>query len=326
MAARCAASDLAQCFAGKAGDLAQALTHQGAQVVAGNLVDQWCGQGDQVRLTFERARVGFFAELMEEVVGQWLCVLVDARAEGVGAFRAYQGVRIFAIGQEQEACAATVLQAGQGRLQGAPGGVAASGVAVEAEQHAGHDAEQAFEVLFAGGRAQGRHGVAQTLLGQGDDVHIAFDHHDLVEIAVVLARLVQAVELLAFVEHRGFRRIEVLGLVVTQHAAAEGDHPATAVADGEHDAVAEAVVAPAVLGVLDQQASVDHDFLLQGVGAQLLEQVVPAGRGEADAEVAGYFAGQAATLEVVHRVFVLRMAFQCLAIVLGSGIEQRVER
>ena len=58
----------------------------------------------------------------------------------------------------------------------------------------------------------------------------------------------------------------------------------------------------------------------------MLEQVVPAGRREADAEVTGDLAGQAATLEVIHRVLALRMAFQGLAIVLGSGIEQRVER
>jgi len=142
----------------------------------------------------------------------------------------------------------------------------------------------------------------------------------------VLARLVQAIEFLALVEYRGFRGVQVLGLVVAQYTAAEGDHPAAAVADGEHDAVAEAVVAPAVLGVLDQQAGVDHDFLLQGIGAQLLEQVVPAGRGEAEAEVASDFTGQAAALEVIHGVLALRMALQGLAIVLGGGIEQRVER
>ena len=183
-----------------------------------------------------------------------------------------------------------------------------------------------LDVILAGSGAQGGDGIAQTLLGQGNDVHVALDHHDLVEIAVVLARLVQAVELLALVEHRGFRRVQVFGLVVAQYAAAEGDDPAAAVADGEHDAVAEAVIAPAVFGVLDQQAGVDHGFLLQGVGAQMLEQVVPAGRCEAQAEVAGDDAGQPASLEVFHRGFARRMAFQRLAVIVGGGGEQWVER
>jgi hypothetical protein len=134
-------------------NFAQALAHQGAQVVAGNLLDQRCGQGDQVRLAFQRARVGFFAQLLKEVIGQWLGMLVDARAEGVGAFAAHQGVRVLAFGQEQEARATAVLQIRQGGLQGAPGGLAPGTVTVEAEQHAGHQAEQALEMFLAGCRA-----------------------------------------------------------------------------------------------------------------------------------------------------------------------------
>ncbi len=70
-------------------------------------------------------------------------------------------------------------------------------------------------MLFAGGGAQGGHGVAQALLGQGNHVHVALDHDDFVEVAVVLAGLVQPVQLLALVEHRRFGRVQVLGLVVT---------------------------------------------------------------------------------------------------------------
>jgi len=237
-----------------------------------------------------------------------------------------QGVRVFAFGQEQEACAAPVLQARQRGFEGAPGSVAAGLVAVEAEQHAGHYAEQALQVFFAGGGAQGRHGIAQALLGEGDHVHIAFNHDDFVEVAVVLARFEQAVEFLALVKHCGFRRVEVLGLVVPEHPATEGDDPATAVADREHHAVAEAVVALAGLGVFHQQAGVDHGFLLEGVAAQVFVQVVPARRGEAQAEVAGDFAGEAAPLEVVDGGFALRMALERLAIKVGGGGQQRVQR
>ena len=103
----------------------------------------------------------------------------------------------------------------------------------------------------------------------------------------------QAVEFLAFVEYRGFRGVQVFGFFVAEHAAAKGDDAATAVANGEHDAVAEAVVALnffRIVGVFNQQAGVDHGLLLQAVAGQVLEQVVPAGWGEAHAEIAGDFA------------------------------------
>ena len=111
-------------------------------------------------------------------------------------------------------------------------------------------------------------------------------------------------------EYRGLRRVEIFGLVVAQHPTAEGDHPTTAVADGKHHAVAKAVVALAVLGVLDQQSGIDQRLLLKRVAAEVLHQVVPAGRCEAQAEVAGDDAGQPASLEVFHRGFARRMAFQ----------------
>ncbi len=181
-------------------------------------------------------------------------------------------------------------------------------------------------MFFAGGRAQGSHRVTQALLGQGNDVHVAFDHDDLVEVAVVLARLEQAVQLLALVEHRGFRGVQVLGLVVAQYPAAEGDHPAAAVADREHHPVTEAVVALAGVGVLDQQAGVDHHLLLQGVAGQVLEQVVPARWGEAQAEVAGNLARQAAALEIIHGGTARRVALERLAVELGGCGKQRVQR
>ena len=75
-------------------------------------------------LAFQRAWVGFLGQLLEEVIGQWLGLLGDAGAKGVCAFGAHQGVGVFAFGQKQKARAATVLQAGQGCFECAPGGFA----------------------------------------------------------------------------------------------------------------------------------------------------------------------------------------------------------
>ncbi|MNL03639.1 hypothetical protein D3C87_1241800 [compost metagenome] len=98
-------------FTAQAGDFAQALTHQGAQVGARDFVDQRRGEGGHVGLAFERARIGFFGQLLEEIIRQWLSMLIDPGLEGVSAFGAHQGIRVFAFGQKQKARPAAVLQA-----------------------------------------------------------------------------------------------------------------------------------------------------------------------------------------------------------------------
>lgn len=116
------------------------------------------------------------------------------------------------LGEEQEAHALAVLQVRQHRLQGAPGRLAAGLVAVETEQDARYQAEQALDVFLAGRRAEGRHRVADALLGQGDDIHVALDHHDLVEVAILLPGFVESVEFLALVEDRSLREFRYFGL------------------------------------------------------------------------------------------------------------------
>ena len=73
-------------------DLGQALTHQCAQVVARYLFDERCGQCRQMGLAFQGTWIGLFTQLLEEIVGQWLRVLLYAGAKGVGALGADQGV------------------------------------------------------------------------------------------------------------------------------------------------------------------------------------------------------------------------------------------
>ncbi len=92
-----------------------------------------------------------------------------------------------------------------GCFQRTPSGAAAGVVTVKTEGDAGYYAQQALDVLRRGGGAQGGYGIAQTLLGQGDDVHVAFHHQDVLQLLVVLTRFVQAIKFLALVEHRGFR-------------------------------------------------------------------------------------------------------------------------
>ncbi len=120
------------------GDFFEASTHQLAQIGARHFFDQRRGQCHHVRLAFQGARIGLLGQLLEKIVSQRLCVLVDSRLERVSAFGAHQGVGILPFGQEQKPGAPAVLQTGNRRFQCAPGSISASLVTVEAEQHVRH--------------------------------------------------------------------------------------------------------------------------------------------------------------------------------------------
>ena len=120
-------------------------------------------------------------------------------------------------------------------LQRAPRGLAARGVAVEAEHDGVGQPEQLLHVHRRGRGAERRHRVLDAVLRQRDDVHVALDDDDAAGVADRVARQEQAVELAALREQRRFRRVQVLGLAVAEHAAAEADHAAAAVVDREHD-------------------------------------------------------------------------------------------
>ena len=98
-------------------------------------------------------------------------------------------------------------------------------------------------VLGGAGRAQRRDGVAEARLRERHHVHVALDDQRVARLAQRGAGLVQAVQLAALDEQRRLRRVEVFGLAVVDHSAAEADHLAAHRADRKHDAVAKAVVA-----------------------------------------------------------------------------------
>ncbi len=222
----------------------------------------------------------------------------DLMTEGVGALAADHCVRVISFGQKQEACLATVGHAWQRGLQRAECRLASGLVAIKTEHHLRAQAENALEVSVAGGGAEGGRGVADAALGQGDHVHVALHHQQAVEFAVGLACFVQAVELAALVEDGGFRRVQVLRLVIAEYAAAEGNNASALVADGKDNAIAKAVV-KSVGVVSDQHARVQQLSSRLLALAHGLEQVVPARRSKAQTKAAGDFAGQAAPLQVV---------------------------
>ena len=55
------------------------------------------------------------------------------------------------------------------------------------------------------------------------------------------ARSRPAVEHTSLLEQRGFRRVKIFGLSITDHTTAEGDHPAAPIADRKHHSAAEII-------------------------------------------------------------------------------------
>ncbi len=86
-----------------------------------------------------------------------------------------------------------------------------------------------------------------AVLGEGDHIHVAFNHQQLVQLPDGLFGLEKPVNLAALVKHIRLRGVDVFRLVVAQGAAAECHGSAPAIANREHHPVAEQVPGFAVL-------------------------------------------------------------------------------
>ena len=217
-------------------------------------------------------------------------------------------------GQKQKMQAFAVFELRQGVFEGAPGGFAAGGVAVEAEIDVVGLAHQQAHMLGGGGGAQRGHAVADAELGKGDDVHIAFHHQYPPRFLHGGSGFVEAVEIFAFVKQRGVGRIEVFGFGIVEHAAAEADNLPADAADGKHDAVAEAVVIAVLLFVVHHHAA--GGKRRAGIGLEHLRERRPA-FGRVTQAVAGDDVGvQPAPLQIGLR---FGADFELLGVKVGGG-------
>ena len=96
------------------------------------------------------------------------------------------------------------------------------------------------------------------------------------------------------------------------------------VTDGEHDAVAEAVVALAVL--LDEETRLEQPRAPLGVRPHGREQMVPPRRRVSHPKAGGDLTGQPSAFEVVHRTGRLGVRAELFAEVLGRLAEHAIER
>ena len=164
-----------------------------------------------------------------------------------------------------------------------------------------------------GGGAQRSHAVADAELRQRHHVHIAFHHQNAAGFFNRRTAFVEAVEVAAFVEQRGVGRVEVFGFGIIEYAAAKADYLAARVADGEHHAVAEAVVMFAF--VIDHHAAFHQRGV--GVGLENLRQRLPAFGRIAQAVMLDDVSIEAALLQIVLRN---RVELELLAVEIGRSL------
>ena len=100
--------------------------------------------------------------------------------------------------------------------------------------------------------AERRNRVLGAVLGERDDVHVAFDDDDPVGFVNRVAGEKQPVKLPALREQCRLGRIQIFRLPLIDDSAAESDDAAAAVMDRKHHAIAETVVALAAVSVDDE--------------------------------------------------------------------------
>ena len=160
------------------------------------------------------------------------------------------------------------------------------------------------------------------MMGQCDDVHVTLDDENALELSQRLAHFEQAVEFAAFVKHRCFRRIQIFGFAVIDDPSAETDDAPAAVADREHDAIAEPVVASRLL-VFDNQPGFEQALAKFVAAAKFFQHGIPTAGRIADQIAFGCVSIQTARLEVIDRA---RMIPQALAEKQRHFAQQFVQR
>ena len=138
-------------------------------------------------------------------------------------------------------------------------------------------------MIAGSGRAEGGNDVVDAMTHERGDVHVTLDDQQTGQLAIGLPRLVQAIELLALVKHGRFRGVEIFRFAGPEDPAAETDDAAAAVADREHDAVAEAVVMATAVARDDQPCGEKMLPLLGGI-REVAQQAIPSRWRVTDAE------------------------------------------
>ncbi len=256
------------------------------------------GHFELARLTRE-GRIA--PETFEHEVGKRLS-LVEQRFEPLLADLAHQGIGILAVRQKDELELTAILQMGQRVIQCPPGRLTAGIVAVVTADHLGRGAKQGMDMVAGGRGSQRRHRIIDVVLAERHHIHIALHHQDPTRILVRLLDFVETEQLPSLVEDGRFGRVKILGRAIPQHPATEADDPAALVADREHDAIAEAVIAARAAVTRDQHAARDEQLLVFPAGSKAATHLIPVSGGIPDVEALDHLASQASAFQILHRL------------------------
>ena len=177
-------------------------------------------------------------------------------------------------------------------------------VAVEAQDRLGRHAPQQPDLVLGQRRAERRHGLREARLGQGDDVHVAFDDDRSGPCRAPRRGRRGRCKDAALMEERRLRRVQVFGGGIRiQRPPAEGDDAALEIADRKHDAMPEPVVGDGDVVARDQHARGHHVGCREAGFGQVLLQRRPAVGRVAQAEAGdGLGASSPRSVEVAARL------------------------
>jgi hypothetical protein len=185
------------------------------------------------------------------------------------ALLADQVVGIEPIGKEGEHEAHPGLQDREHGVDGAKRGFVPGRIAVEAENGLGRHAPQELHLVRGQGCAEGSNRLGNAGLGEGDRVHVAFDHEDATPLVGGSASAMGIEQNVTLVKERCLRRVQVFGrLVGIERAAAEGDNATLHVGNREHYPVTEPVKRRPIID-RDKHARSDHVFVAKSFCAEV---------------------------------------------------------
>ena len=108
-------------------------------------------------------------------------------------------------------------------------------------------------------RTERCYGIVYTALVKGDDVHISFDHYNVVELPAL--QKINGIDVLSLIIDGGVAGIDVLRFIAAHGPPAESDHLPVCVYHGEHQSPAEEVVyAGGILSSRHGEAGFQYDF------------------------------------------------------------------
>ena len=148
--------------------------------------------------------------------------------------------------------------------------------------------------------AERGHRTVEAILMQRDGIHIALREDD--EFPLAFLDDIHGEKVPPLVKNNRFRRVQVLRRRIVHDAAAEADDIAAHVDDGEHQAVAEAVIERPLVAVLAEEARLEQFLLRVALCRHGVEQGRPAIRRIAEAETRDRLAGDAALLQIGPRL------------------------